>query len=200
MQNSDFWTRIANLYGSQISPAVLCLQCSVSSIRITSLHGSQPSCVVFGCNRATFGWEKQVSMSPRHNLSLCACKIAWLAPELLVSMCPNPHLWFLHAKQLILDQNFKYLWVPALICGFCMQNSDFWTRIANLYGSQISPAVLCLQCSVSSIRITSLHGSQPSCVVFGCNRATFGQEKQVSMSPRHNLSLCACKISWLAPE
>ena len=118
MQNSDFWTRIANLYGSQIPPAVLCLQCSVSSIRITSLHGSQPSCVVFGCNRATFGQEKQVSMSPRHNLSLCACKIAWLAPELLLSMCSNPHLWFLHAKQRILDQNFKSLWVPDLICGF----------------------------------------------------------------------------------
>ena len=118
MQNSDFWTRIANLYGSQISPAVLGLQCSVSSIRNTSLHGSQPSCVVFGCNRATFGQEKQVSMSPRHNLSLCACKIAWLAPELLLSMCPNPHLWLLHAKQRILDQNFKSLWVPDLICGF----------------------------------------------------------------------------------
>ena len=118
IQNSDFMTRIANLYGSQISPAVSCLQCSVSSIRITSLHGSQPSCVVFGCNRATFGQEKQVSMSPRHNLSLCACKIAWLAPELLLSMCPNPHLWFLHAKQRILDQNFKSLCVPDLICGF----------------------------------------------------------------------------------
>ena len=118
MQNSDFWTRIANLYGSQISPAVLCLQCRVSSIRITSLHGSQLSCVVFGCNRATFGQEKQVSMSPRHNLSLCACKIAWLAPELLLSMCPNPHLWFLDAKQRLLDRINKSLWVPGITCRF----------------------------------------------------------------------------------
>ena len=152
MQNSDFWTRIANLYGSQISPAVLCLQCSVSSIRITSLHGSQPSCVVFGCNRATFGQEKQVSMSPRHNLSLCAWKIAWLAPELLVSMCPNPHLWFLHAKQRILDQNFKSLWVPDLISGLSTHNCELNTRIERLYWFQPSP------------------------VAFACKTASFGPE------------------------
>ena len=29
-------------------------------------------------------------------------------------MGPNPHLWFLHAKQRVLDQNNKSLWVPAL--------------------------------------------------------------------------------------
>ena len=143
---------------------------------ITSLYVSQPSPVFFACKTAHFGPEFQVSMGPRHNLSFCAWKTAWLALESLVPMCPSPHLWFLHAKQRLL------------------------VRIANLYGSQISPAVLCLQCSVSNIRNTSLHGSQPSCVAFGCNRATFGQEKQVSMSPRHNLSLCACKIAWLAPE
>ena len=51
-------------------------------------------------------------------MSFCACKTATLAPELLVSMCPNPHLSFFHAKQLILDQNFNSLWVPDLICGF----------------------------------------------------------------------------------
>ena len=152
MQNSDFWTRIANLYGSQISPAVLFLQCSVSSIRITSLHGSQPSCVVFGCNRATFGQEKQVSISPRHNLSLCACKIAWLAPELLVSMCPNPHLWFLHA------------------------NSAFWTRISTLYGSQASSVVLSTHNCELNTRIKRLYWFQPSPVAFACKTASFGPE------------------------
>ena len=64
MQNSDFSTRIASLYGSQ------------------------PSCAVF------------------------AFKTATLAPELLVSMGPSPHLWFLLAKQRLLDQNYKSLWVP----------------------------------------------------------------------------------------
>ena len=152
MQNSDFCTRIANLYGSQISPAVLILQCSVSSIRITSLHGSQPSCVVFWCNRTTFGPEKQVSISPRHNLQLCACKIAWLAPELLVSMCPNPHLWFLHSKQRTLDQNFKSPWVPT------------------------SSVVLSTHNCELNIRIKRLYWFQPSPVAFACKTASFGPE------------------------
>ena len=152
MKNSDFWTRIANLYGSQISPAILFLQCSVSSIRITSLHGSQPSCVVFGCNRAPFGPEKQVSISPRHNLSLCAMKIAWLAPELLVSMCPNPHLYF------------------------CMPNSAFWTRISSLYGSQTSSVVVSTHNCELNTRIKSLYCFQPSPVAFACKTASFGPE------------------------
>ena len=118
IQNSDFWNRITNLYGSQTSPVVLWMQYSVISTRIACLYWSQPLSVIFACKTATFGADLQVSMVPRHNLSLCACKTAWLAPELLVSMCPSPHLWLLHAKQLILDQNFKSLWVPDLICGF----------------------------------------------------------------------------------
>ena len=169
-------TRIKRLYGFQPSPVVLCMQNSNFSTWITSLYGSQPSSEVFACKPAAFGPKLHVSMGTRTHPWFSACKTACLASELLVSMGPSPHLWF------------------------CMQNSDFWTRIANLYGSQISPAVLFLQCSVSSIRIISLHGSQPSCVIFGCNRVTFGPEKQVSISPRHNLSLCACKIAWLAPE
>ena len=33
-------------------------------------------------------------------------------------MGPSPPLWLLHAKQRLLDQNYKSLWVPDLICGF----------------------------------------------------------------------------------
>ena len=43
-------------------------------------------------------------------------KAATLAPELQVSMGPSPHLWFLHAKQRLLDQNYKSLWVPVFAC------------------------------------------------------------------------------------
>ena len=115
-------------------------------------------------------------MGPRHHLSFCACNTAWLAPELLVPM------------------------VPTLICGFCIQNSDFWSRITKLYGSQTSPVVLCMQYSVISTGITCLYGSQPLSVVFGCTTATFGAEKQVSMGPRHDLSFCGFKTAWLASE
>ena len=118
MQNSDFWTRITNLYGYQTSPVVLCLQYSVISIRINCLYVSQPLSVVFTYKTATFGAELQVSMGPRHNLSFGACKRACLAPELLVSMDPRPHLWFLHEKQGPLDQNYQSLWVPVLTCPF----------------------------------------------------------------------------------
>ena len=47
-----------------------------------------------------------------------AFKTASLAQKLQVSIGPSPRLWFLHAKQLLLDQNYKSLCVPALICSF----------------------------------------------------------------------------------
>ena len=122
-------------------------------------------------------------MCPRHHLSFCACTTAWLAPEILVSMCSSPYLWFLHAKQWLLEQNYKSLWVPDLICGLWRQNSDFWTRITNLYGSQTSPVVLCMHYSVISTRNTCLNVFQPLSLVFACKTATFGAELQVSMGP-----------------
>ena len=112
------WTRITNLYGSQTSPVVLCMQYSVISTRITCLYGSQPLSMVFGWTTATFGAELQVSMGPRHDLSVCGCKTAWLASEVLVSMGPSPHVWFLDAKQRLLDQNNKSLRVPDKSCRF----------------------------------------------------------------------------------
>ena len=33
-------------------------------------------------------------------------------------MGPSPHLWFLHAKQRLLDQSTSLLWVPDLTCRF----------------------------------------------------------------------------------
>ena len=57
-------------------------------------------------------------MGPRPHLWFFILKAATLAPELLVSMGPSPHLWFLHAKRRLLDQNYKSLWVPDLICRF----------------------------------------------------------------------------------
>ena len=91
MQNSDFSTRIACLYGSQ------------------------PSSVVFACKTATLAPELQVSMGPRPHLRFLAFKTA---PELQVSIGPSPPLWFLHSKQRLSDQNYKSLWVPDLTYGF----------------------------------------------------------------------------------
>ena len=128
-------------------------------------------------------------MDLRPHLSFCAFKTAWLAPELLVSIGPSPHVCFFDAKQRILDRINKsqcvpdvtcrsvhaiqsdqcqkdlYLMVPALIFGFCMQNSDFWSKISSLYGSQTSPVVLCIQNRVICTRMTSLYWFQPSSCV-----------------------------------
>ena len=112
-------------------------------------------------------------MGPRHHLSFYGCNTAWLATELFVSMGPNPYLWFLHAKQRILDQNFKSLWVPALICCVCMPNSEFWPRIKCLYGSQTSPALLCNQNGVICTRISSLYWFQPSSLVLCLQNSDF---------------------------
>ena len=129
MQNSDFKTRLTSVLGFQPSPVVLSMQSSDFSTWIASLYGSQPSSVVFACKTATLGLELQVSVGPR------------------------PHLWFLHAKQRLLEQNYNYLCVTALICGFCIHNSSFWTRISSLYGSQTSSVVLSTHNCVLNTRI-----------------------------------------------
>ena len=115
-------------------------------------------------------------MCPRPHLSFCACKTKWLAPEFIVSMGPSPHLWFLHAKQRLFDQNHKSLWAQTSPMVFCMQNSDF------------------------SIRITSLYGSQPSFSDFVCKTATLGSELQVSMGPRYHLIFCCIHFILWVPD
>ena len=176
MQNSDFRTRITSLSGSQTSPMVFGIQNCDFSTRIASLYWSQPSSAVF------------------------AFKTATLAPELLVSMDPSPHLWFLLAKERLLDQNYLSLWVPYFSFVLCMRNSVISTRITSFHGSHTSPVVLCMQNKVISIRITSLYGSQPSSVVFACKTVPFGSELQVSMSHRLRLLICECKTVNLDPE
>ena len=117
-------------------------------------------------------------MGPSYHMPFCDCNAARLAPELLVPMGPSPYL------------------------RFCMQTSDFWTRITSLYGSQTSPVVLCVQNGVISTRITGLYGSQHS-YVFLCiqNSAPFlPLELLVSMCPSPHLCFCAFKIATLVPQ
>ena len=162
MQNNDFLTRITSLYGYQTSPVVLCIQISVIRYRNTSFYGFHPSSVVLYTKTATLGSDLQVCMGPRPHLSFSACETAWIAPEILVSICrsgfcmqnsalwtsiqvsmdtrphlwlcacktatlglelqvsvgPRPHMWFLQAKQRLLEQNNKSLWIPDMTCRF----------------------------------------------------------------------------------
>ena len=87
------------------------------STSITSLYLSQTSPVILCMLKERLASELLVHMGPSTHLSFWACNTAWLAPEFLFSICPN----------------YWSLWVPAFICGFWIQNSDFWTRITSLY-------------------------------------------------------------------
>ena len=112
-------------------------------------------------------------MLPRHNMSFCACKTAWLAPEIQVSMGPSPYLCFLHSKQRLFHQNYK---------------------------SQTSLVALCMQNSVICLRIKSSMGSSPNLWFCVCKTATLGLKLQVSVGPRPHLSFRACIIAWLASQ
>ena len=130
----------------------------------------------------------------------CACKSPTLAHELLVSIGPSPHVWFLDAKQRLLDSNYKALWVKDHTCCFYMQDFDFWITITILYWSQTWPVILCMYNSVLNIRITSLYGSQPLSLVFACKTALFFSRTASLCGPWPHLSFCAFKTAWLESE
>ena len=153
-----------------------CMQISDFSTRISSLYRSQTSTMVL------------------------AFKTSWLAPELLVSMGPIPHLSFLHAKQRLLDQNFKSLLSPDLTYGFLHAKQRLLDQnYKSIWVPDLTYGFLQAH-NVISIRITSLYGSQPSSVIFAFKTATFGSEFQVSMGPRAHLWFFAFKTATLAPE
>ena len=163
------------------------MQYSAISSRITCLYGSQPLSMISACKTATFGTELQVFMGPRHDLSFCAYKTAWLESELLVSMSPISHVWFLDAKQRLLDRNNKSLWVPDITCHCMHENSVIRTRISSLYVSQTSSVVLSTHNSVLNTKIKNYIGSSRHLWFCTCKTATLGLELQVSVGPRPNL-------------
>ena len=116
--NSGIMTRINSLYGSQTSPVVLCKQRSMISTRITSLHGSQTSPVVLRMQNNVISIRNTSLYGSLPSYAVFASETATLGPELQVSLGPRPHLWFFQAKQRLLDQNYKFLWVPELTCHF----------------------------------------------------------------------------------
>ena len=94
-----------------------------------------------------FWTSERVSIGARPHLSFCSCKTAHFGPE------------------------FQSLWVPSLICSYCMPNSEFWTRITSLYVSQTLPVLLCMQNSLICTRISSLYGFQHSSVVMSTHNS-----------------------------
>ena len=126
-QNSDFSPRIASHYGYDLKyksllvphlTHVFCIQNCDFSPRVASHYGSQPSSVVL-CTHNSGIITRINSLYESHTSPMFfAFKTAPLAPELQISMGPSPHLWFFQAKQRLLHQNYKFLWVPDLTCHF----------------------------------------------------------------------------------
>ena len=126
-QNSDFSPRIASHYGYDLKyksllvphlTHVFCIQNGDFSPRVASHYGSQPSSVVL-CTHNSGIITRINSLYESHTSPMFfAFKTAPLAPELQISMGPSPHLWFFQAKQRLLHQNYKFLWVPDLTCRF----------------------------------------------------------------------------------
>ena len=138
MQNSDFWIRITSLYVSLTWPAILCVYKGVLSIRITSLYwsktlpvvlcmqnsvictrmtslyGFQPSSVVLCMQNSNFRTTHTSMYVSQTSSVVFWCKTAPFEPEKHVSMGLSPHLWFLDAKQRLLDYNNKSLMVPHI--------------------------------------------------------------------------------------
>ena len=142
MQNSDFWTRITNLYGYKTSPVALCMHNSAFWNRITSLYGFQLSSVVLCVENSEFRTKiaclygsktSPVILCMQNSVPIIritslygskpssvvfGCKTATLGPDLQVCMGPRPHLSFLDAKQRLMDQKSKSLCVPDITCRF----------------------------------------------------------------------------------
>ena len=86
-------------------------------------------------------------------------------------MGPSPHLWFLNAKQRLLDQCTSLYGCQTSPVVLCMQNSVICTRISRLHGFQRSSVVLCMQSSDFRPRLTNLYGSQSSSVVLSTHNS-----------------------------
>ena len=138
------------------------MQNNVISIRITSLYGSQPSCVVF------------------------ASKPMWLASELLVSVGPRPHL-----SCFFLSQNSDF-WIritnlygsqtsPMVLY---MQNN---VRIASLYGSQPSSVVCACKTATFGVELQVSMGPRPHLSFCACKTTWLASELLVSKGPSPHL-------------
>ena len=152
MQNSAIWTGITSLYVSQTWPVVLCMYNRVLSIRNTSLYWSQTSPVVFSSKRA------------------------WLAPELLVSMVPRPHLGMLTAKQRLL------------------------VHYTSLYGHQTSPVVCAFKTATLGPKLHVSMGPRPHLWISAFKTACLASELLVSIGPSPHLCFLHAKQRLLDPN
>ena len=118
-------------------------------IRITNLYGSQTS---------------PVDLWMQNNV---------LRSRMMLVYCWKPSSVILCIQRAPLASVFLVSIGPALICGFCMQNSDFRTRITSLYWSKTSPVDLWMQNNVLRTRMTLVYWCKPSSVILCIPKSGF---------------------------
>ena len=147
------------------------MQNSVPSIRITSLYGSKPSSVAFGCKTATLG------------------------PDLQVCVGPRPHLWFWADITECLAQELKRQsgFQPSPVV-LCMQTA---TLAHSLYCSLPSSEVFACKPATFGPELQISMGTRPHLSLCACITAPFATELQVSMGSRPHLWFCVLKTGTL---
>ena len=116
-------------------------------------------------------------------------------------MGPSPHVWFLDAKQRLMDRNNKALWVQGITCLLCMQNSVICTRMTSLYGFQAS-SVLFFSSKTAPLwpDLQVCMGPRPHLWFWAHITACLAQEYRDYMGSSPRLWFCACKTATLAHE
>ena len=139
-------------------------------------------------------------MVPRPHLSFCACKTTWLASELLASLGPSPHLWFLHANQRLLDQIYNSSWVPVFACWFV---NEKWSLDPE-WRLSIAPSIHQWFCAFKTATLASellvSMGPWLLLLICECKTAWIDSEWRLSIGPSLNLWFCALKTATLASE
>ena len=115
-------------------------------------------------------------------------------------MGSSPHLWFLDAKQRLMDRNNKSLWVPDITCLFVhAKHRDLHQNDKSIW----VPAFICVFFHAKQLVYYQTYkfvwGPDLICG-FCMQTANFGPKLHVSMGPRTHLWFSACKTPCLASE
>ena len=192
MQNSAYLTRITSLYLYQFSPPLYSCKTAWFASVWQVYMGSSPHQCFFSRKTATLGPYLQVCIGPRPHLWFCTCKTATLELELQVSVGPRPHMWFLHAKQRLLDQNNKSLWVP--------DKSVLSNRTTSLYGSQHSSVAFACKTATFGPELQASVCTRPHLSFCACKSAWLAPELLVSMGSSPHLWFLQAKQRVLYPN
>ena len=141
IQNNENSTRITSLYGTLPSSAVFACLTAALGPELQDSMGPWPHLLFFVFKEATLAPELQVSMGPSPHLWFLHAKqdfwiwiinlygsqtspmVLWMQNSVISKRNTSLHgshtsSEVFQAKQRLLDQNYKSLWVPDLTCRF----------------------------------------------------------------------------------